>query len=61
MQLYLKKFEVCKVMDCIFTGKNLHLLKDYMYYNLVMFIMNLWSYIYYRFMFEDIPGHFYIS
>ena len=41
IQLYLKKYEVCKVMDFIFTGKNLHLLKDYMYYNLVMFIMNL--------------------
>ena len=26
-----------------------------------MFIMNLWSYIYYRFIFEDIPGHFYLS
>ena len=51
MQLYLKKFEVYKVVDFIFTRKNLHLLEDYIYYNLqscllwiyeVTFIINLY-------------------
>ena len=26
-----------------------------------MFIMNLWNYNYFRFIFEDIPGHYYLS
>ena len=41
IQLYLKTFEVYKVIDFIFTRENLHLLEGYIYYNLVMFIMNL--------------------
>ena len=42
MQLYLKKFEVYKVVDFIFTRKNLHLLEDYIYYNLQLCL--LWIY-----------------
>ena len=46
-------------MDFIFTRKNLHLLEDYIYYNLQLCL--LWIYkvtiIYYEFKFENIPGH----
>ena len=42
IQLYLKKFDVCKVIDFIFVKKNLHLLEDYIYYNLHLCL--LWIY-----------------
>ena len=39
IQLYLKKFEDYEVMDFIFTRKNLHLLEDYIYYNLQLCLL----------------------
>ena len=39
IQLYLKKFEDYQVMDFIFTRKNLHLLEDYIYYNLQLCLL----------------------
>ena len=42
IQLYLKKFDVCKVIDFIFAKNNLHLLEDYIYYNLHLCL--LWIY-----------------
>ena len=37
--MYLKKFEVYKNMDFIFTRKNLHLLEDYIYYDLQLCLL----------------------
>ena len=39
IQLYLEKLEVYEVMDFIFTRKNLHLLEDYIYYNLLLCLL----------------------
>ena len=39
IKFYLKKFEVYEVMDFIFTRKDLHLLQDYIYYNLQLFLL----------------------
>ena len=39
MQLYLKTFEVYKVIDFIFTRENLHLLEGYIYYNLQLCLL----------------------
>ena len=39
IQLYLKKLEVYEVMDFIFTRKNLHLLEDYIHYNLQLCLL----------------------
>ena len=34
IQLHLKKFKVYEVMDFTYNRKNLHLVEDYIYYNL---------------------------
>ena len=39
INLYVKKFEVYKVMEFIFTRKNLHLLEDYICYNLQLCLL----------------------
>ena len=42
IQLHLKKFKVYEVMDFTFNRKNLHLVEDYIYYNLQLRL--LWIY-----------------
>ena len=39
IQLYIKKFEVYKVMYFTFSRKNLHLLEYYIYYNLQLYLL----------------------
>ena len=41
--VYLKTFEVYKVIDFIFTRQNLHLLEGYIYYNLQLCLLPIYE------------------
>ena len=58
IELYLKTLEVYIVIDFIFTRKNFtYFSRLYLLKLTVIFIMSLWSYIYYRIIFEDIRAY----